>query len=235
MQNSIFWTIMLVILLLVMIVIIGLLYFGLLIDIHVIKKAKVQQTKIACVGDSITYGFGVNNWFKNNYPTQLNNKLGKDYCVNNFGYSSRTLVDTCELAYTKEKLYQKSLDFKPDIVVIMLGTNDASTNNWQNRDTFYNDYVKLVKSYLNLNSTKQIILMTPIPVNGVSKEDKQREKVIINDIIPIIEQISTEMSLTYINLFDKFTKDKTYYRDALHPNKKGAELIAAEVYNILKG
>ena len=45
------------------------------------------QIKIACVGDSITYGHGIKGWAKNNYPVRLQNLLGESYHVQSFGVS----------------------------------------------------------------------------------------------------------------------------------------------------
>ena len=89
------------------IVLIALNHFGFIESYHPMKKAKDGQIKIACVGDSITYG------------------CTDKYCVNNFGYTNRTAIKDADYPYTKEKLYQQSLDFKPDVVVIMLGSNDT--------------------------------------------------------------------------------------------------------------
>ena len=58
-----------------------------ILNVHNLKSAKDGQIRVACVGDSITYGCMVSNWTKNNYPTQLGNMLGGGYCVNKFGYS----------------------------------------------------------------------------------------------------------------------------------------------------
>ena len=111
--------------LLAAIIIFILFYFGLVNPYHPIKKAKKGQIKVACVGDSITYGCMVANRNKNSYPTVLNGLLGEGYCVANFGYTDRTAIKTADRPYTAEKLYQQSLKFKPDVVVILLGSNDS--------------------------------------------------------------------------------------------------------------
>ncbi len=51
------------------------------------------KTKIACVGDSITFGSGIPNREKLSYPAQLSALLGDDYEVRNFGVSGATMLE----------------------------------------------------------------------------------------------------------------------------------------------
>ncbi|MDE5670099.1 MAG: hypothetical protein K2I14_01360, partial [Eubacterium sp.] len=136
-----------IILLAAIFVLLVLYHFGFIEGYHPMKKAKDGQIKVACVGDSITYGCTVQNRNRKNYPTILGKLLGDTYCVNNFGYTNRTAIKDADYPYTKEKLYQQSLDFKPDIVVIMLGSNDTKKTNW-NKEKFIRDYCEIIDSYL---------------------------------------------------------------------------------------
>ena len=51
-----------------------------------------ETTRVACVGDSITFGAGVKNRGKNCYPAVLGNLLGEGYEVRNFGVNGATLL-----------------------------------------------------------------------------------------------------------------------------------------------
>ena len=92
------------------------------------KKMKSDKIRVACVGDSITYGFNLINREKESYPSVLNELLGKEYEVGNFGFSGRTLLKNGDYPYVSEKLYQDSLNFNAKIVIIKLGTNDTKVN-----------------------------------------------------------------------------------------------------------
>src|SRR5210317_670996 len=83
-----------------------------------------SQIKIACIGNSITYGSGMPDPASMSYPAQLQYWMGKDYKVENFGVSGATLLKKGDKPYWDEPAYKKSLEFKPDIVIIKLGTND---------------------------------------------------------------------------------------------------------------
>ena len=92
------------IVLLVLLVIIGVgfayLYFNGLSGMNKTTEAKDGQVKVACVGDSITYGHGITNWPKNNYPTLLQGLLGDEYHVNSYGVSGRAVQPNSDQPYT---------------------------------------------------------------------------------------------------------------------------------------
>lgn len=81
--------------------------------------------KVATVGDSLTYGYGLENREKDAYPCILAEKLGHHYQVSNYGLSGRSLQSTADFPYFKEKNAQLSLESEADIVIIMIGSNDS--------------------------------------------------------------------------------------------------------------
>ncbi|MDE6583497.1 MAG: hypothetical protein K2K31_02480 [Clostridia bacterium] len=199
------------------------------------KKAKDGQIRIACVGDSITYGCMLKNWHKNNYPTVLSDLLGKDYCVNNFGYTNRTVIKTADYPLVKEKLYKQSLDFNPNIVFILLGSNDSKENNW-NKDKFISDYNNIIDSYQKLSSSPKIYILTPPPVFEVRKKVlyKLRKDVIENEIYPIVKDLAKTKQIECIDIYKVFENKKELFADGVHPNPKGSKLLAQKVYEALK-
>lgn len=73
-----------------------------------------DKKRIACVGDSLTYGYGVMGAFrKYSYPAVLQELLGQEYQVMNFGFCDRTLQDGADRPYREEKLYSSSLQSAP--------------------------------------------------------------------------------------------------------------------------
>ena len=99
-----------------------LLYLYLLCFCTLVSSA---QTKVACVGNSITYGLKLENREKDAYPFQLQEMLGADFVVGNFGKSGATLLRKGHKPYVCQQEYQDALDFAADIVVIHLGINDT--------------------------------------------------------------------------------------------------------------
>ena len=51
-----------------------------------------EPIRVACVGDSITFGYGIKDRDKMSYPAQLGKRLGNKYEVRNFGVNGHTLL-----------------------------------------------------------------------------------------------------------------------------------------------
>lgn len=210
--------------------------FGFFDFYHPMKKAEKNQIKVACVGDSITYGCTVWNWRKNNYPTVLNKLLGEKYCVNNFGYTNRTAIKSADYPYTNEKLYHQSLEFSPDIVVIMLGSNDSKENNWD-KDKFVNDYCDIIDSYKVLSTNPDVYILVPPPLFEVNKKVmwQLRKDVMLDEICPAVKQIAKLKDIKYIDMYSVFENKKDLFSDGVHPNSRGSKLFAQTIYEAISG
>lgn len=197
-------------------------------SIHKLNNPKEGQIRVACVGDSLTYGYGISNWVKNNYPTQLGGMLGEGYCVNNYGYSGHTASKSGDRPYTSEKLYRQSLDFAPNIVVIMLGSNDTKSGNWKGRENLVKDYSEIIESYLALDSVEKMIIMSPTPVwprNGKVHYGLNIE-LIATDVHDAAHELAVKYGLGYIDLYEIFEDKGNLFKDGAHPNADGARIIA---------
>ena len=95
------------------------------------QTPKPDAIRVACIGNSITDGFGIDMASAYGYPAELQKLLGKDYWVKNFGVSSRTLLNKGDYPYMNEQAWCDALAFKPDVVIIKLGTHDSQPENWQ--------------------------------------------------------------------------------------------------------
>ena len=114
--------------------------------------SQAQKIKVACVGNSVTYGYGIKNRETNCYPAQLQQMLGDAYEVENFGHSGATLLNKGYRPYTQQEAYQKALRFAGDYVIIHLGLNDTDPRAWPNyRDDFVRDYLSLIESFRKAN------------------------------------------------------------------------------------
>lgn len=203
---------------------------GLLGFYHPQQTAQPAQVKVACVGDSVTYGYGIRNWSKNNYPAQLQQILGEGYCVNNFGYSGRTVQSTADRPYSAESLYEKSKAFEPDIVIFMLGSNDSKAFNWD-KENFEKEYRALVQTYVDLPQHPKVCVMAPPPVfevGGVVKYHIEKDT-IAEQIVPFVKTCAQEMGLQCIDLYALFEGQPELFSDGCHPTAQGAQMIAQAV------
>ena len=93
---------------------------GNLIFAHRLKDPKDSQIRVACVGDSITYGSGIKGWPNGTYPDILGNMLGDSYIVNNYGYSGRTAQAKADAITKRQKLKQKQMNSSQNLSTIRL-------------------------------------------------------------------------------------------------------------------
>lgn len=122
-----------------------------------------NNTKIACVGDSITEGFGLAWQSSTSYPVVLDSILGPGYSVLNFGRSATTLRKKGDFPYWSCKEFHNVFALQPDIIVIQLGTNDTKSQNW-NADSFAIDYQALIDTFRTIPSSPRIFVCLPVPV-----------------------------------------------------------------------
>jgi lysophospholipase L1-like esterase len=187
--------------------------------------------KVACIGDSITWGFTLINPLRQAYPAPLQEKLGPDYKVKNFGHNDASARYDADTPYVNHREYRKSLEWNPDIVLLMLGSNDTKRRNWD-PEIFRADYTRLVDSYLALPSSPRVILIAPIrifpvaglPILGLYPETMEE------GVRPAIREIAAEKGLEFIDLKDLFT-DSRYMMDGVHPQRKGAQMLADAIYS----
>ena len=108
-----------------------LLFFSLFLIFTVTLSAQ-KRTKVACVGNSITYGYTLADPVTESYPSQLQQLLGDAYEVENFGKSGATLLNKGHRPYMQQEEFKKALAFAGDVVVIHLGINDTDPRDWPN-------------------------------------------------------------------------------------------------------
>lgn len=191
-----------------------------------------QAQRVACIGNSITDGMGIDMSEVYGYPAVLQRLLGKNYNVKNFGVSARTLMNKGDLPYMKEQAWADAQAFLPNIVVIKLGTNDSKDYNWIHGADYGADLQKMVDTLRALPSKPQIYVCSPIPaarIWGIS------DSVIVNGEIPAIKRVVKKNKLAYIDLHTEFKPTEgLMQRDGIHPTDKGAaqlaKIIAAHIH-----
>lgn len=187
--------------------------------------------RVACIGDSITQGSGAAKG--QSYPSQLQSLLGNSWKVGNFGVSGRTLLKKGDHPYWNEKTYQEALEFEPNVVVIMLGTNDTKPQNWAFETEFVANYTELVNSFTGLTSKPRVYVCRPCPVPepgnyGINDTNVQEE-------IKRVDQIASEMKLGVIDMHAALVDKPQLLPDHVHPSTEGAGEMAKAAFKALTG
>ena len=212
------------------------LLFSLLLLLFLLPLSARRTIKVACVGNSITYGTGVVNREQNAYPVVLQRLLGKGYQVENFGKPGATLLRHGHRPYFDQPEFRAALQFRPDIAVIHLGINDTDPRNWPNyRDEFIPDYLALIDSLRAVNPHVRILVarLTPIGVDHPrfdSGTRKWRE-----EISQAVQQVADIAHVEWIDFYAPLVAHPDWMPDAVHPDARGAEVLAKVAYSGITG
>lgn len=207
------------------------------------EKPHSDAPIIVALGDSITFGAGVvRTRTSDSWEVKLEKLLGGSYQVLNYGISGATLQNEGDSPYWNmaEKALQgypeAALALNPEIVILMLGTNDSKPYNW-NRERYEAQLDQRVKEIKAAPGVKRLILMCPpfaCPPDGsdVVAFDILNET-IRDEIVPIVKNCAAENQVECIDLYALTDGHSEYFMDGVHPNSFGNRVIAAEIHRHL--
>jgi alpha-L-fucosidase/lysophospholipase L1-like esterase len=185
---------------------------------------------VACIGNSITFGDGIQDKERHSYPALLQKLLGDDWDVHNFGVGGRTLLHNGDFPWRNEPQYKAAKDCRPDIVIIKLGTNDTKPWNWKFKESFIPDYLQLIDEFRALPSRPVIYVCLPVPAFpgewGIS------DSVLTTDVIPMIRIIASKRPVRVIDLRTPLEGKREFFPDKVHPNEDGAMVMARTIYGV---
>ena len=189
--------------------------------------------KVACVGNSITYGYGLSSPYYESYPTRLDTLLGNGYAVANYGVSSQTMLKETNASYWKTYPFTAAMGSLPDIVVIELGTNDAKDDYWPTLGGhFEGDYLAMIDTFRTLSSKPEVWVTIQPRANNA--EWKMFDTVIANRVNPLILAAAFKAGTGVIDLRAAFAGHGEWMQiDSVHPNAVGALQLAKTVAGML--
>jgi len=184
------------------------------------------------VGDSITEGAGLEIQSKTSYPVMLDSLLGPKYSVLNCGRSATTLQKQGDFPYWISKEFSNTFTYRPDIIIVKLGTNDTKSQNWQ-ADRFKQDYQAFIDTLKTIPGQPKIYLCLPVPV--YKTEWGINDSTLVKGVIPIIKELAQHNKLTLIDLYQEMSNQPENFPDNIHPNEQGAKKIATIIANKISG
>lgn len=197
-----------------------------------VKVADYQPPiRVACLGDSITHGVGAAAGWA--FPDQLDRMLGADWDVRNFGHSGATVGREDKNSVWNQKEFKDALAFHPDVLVLLLGTNDSKPTNWAKKGDFPKFYKELVAEFQRLSSKPRVLCGTP-PYVAKKGNFGINDPALLEEI-PVIEAIAKELGASVVDVHEATRGRDELFKDNVHPNTEGATLIAKEFYRALTG
>ncbi|MCI8360264.1 MAG: hypothetical protein HFE86_02885 [Clostridiales bacterium] len=206
-------------------------YEALLSAEEAVEALLADPIRISCVGDSITWG-GV---AQKSYPVNLQEILGEDYRVYNGGVGGTTVSKNGNYPYWSTASYQRSKDFAPDYVLLMLGTNDAQAANWDNcKDKIEGYFRELIEQYASLECDPTIVLASPA---WYYIDPSSVRYTAINVIISeMVERLAAEYGFTFVDISAVTENHPEWFaRDGVHPDDAGYRAIAEAFAAVFDG
>lgn len=199
--------------------------------LQTLPQPRHDAIRVACIGNSITHGSGIDMQEANGYPAQLQRLLGQRYHVKNFGVGARCMMSTSDHPYMQEQAWRDAKAFLPNVVFIKLGTNDSKDYQW-NQQQYEQDYQAMIDTLKALPSHPTIFMCTPIR----AFRDKWgiTDSVIVNGVIPTIQRVAQRNGLQMVDLHSVITENGDMTSDMIHPNDKGAAKMARTLRQLLE-
>ncbi len=197
-----------------------------------------EKIRVACIGNSVTYGAGIENreWYA--YPVQLQKMLGNNYEVVNFGFSGATMLKKGHKPYWETQLFHEAVNFAPHVVIIHLGLNDTDPRNWPNySDEFIRDYEAMIDlfSAIEITPKPKVWICRLSPIFSWHRRFKTGTREYFREIQEAIEQVAINKGVTIIDLHSPLYKRPDLFPDSVHPLAEGANVIAETVKNVITG
>ncbi len=190
-------------------------------------STQAQQIKVACVGNSITWGPGIPDRDHNSYPAQLQSLLGPGFDVRNYGNCGKCAQTSGDDPYTSTDEYAAALKFNPDIVVVKLGTNDSKPQNWKSQKQFGKDLDKIATAFAQLPSHPRIIMA--LPATAFNHAWGINDSIIQAGVIPAVTSICKKHNWQLLDLHTLTQTMSADFIDGIHPNTRAAGAIARAV------
>ena len=210
----------------------------------------VKRVRVACIGDSITWGAGITNRARDSYPAVLQRLLGDGYEVRNFGHNGRTVlkdaVNGDNRGYVNQAVFREAVAFRPDIVVCNLGINDISDFAWNlfpadaqqtNAFTtsFVRDYAEILAGFTRGAAKPRLVIWSPLcPLFEGQRYFGSSRYGAIQSALRAVARVTGATEIDAHTLFTPADRGAAFFPDKLHPNEAGAERVAQRVAAALK-
>jgi lysophospholipase L1-like esterase len=191
------------------------------------------RVRVACIGDSITAGSGIDDPALR-YPAILGSLLGEQYDVRAFGVPGATMLSSGDLPYASQPAFREAMAFRPDVLVVALGTNDTKPWNWTGSAALAGDTRRLVEAFRRANPAVRVFLCRPPPVVGAGAFGIPPE-VVRTGVAPILEQVARETGAGIVDLHAPLDGRPGLLPDGVHPGPEGARRIAEAVRTAITG
>eukprot|EP00418_Pyrodinium_bahamense_P015228 CAMPEP_0179108608 /NCGR_PEP_ID=MMETSP0796-20121207/50598_1 /TAXON_ID=73915 /ORGANISM="Pyrodinium bahamense, Strain pbaha01" /LENGTH=288 /DNA_ID=CAMNT_0020806685 /DNA_START=36 /DNA_END=902 /DNA_ORIENTATION=+ len=185
--------------------------------------------RLLCIGDSLTcdpHG---------GYPKHLQQLLNADSCgewtVKDFGVRGSAVVAADGLAaYRRLPRLAPELKVRPpDVVVVMLGTNDARRGTWA-EDAFVGEYIALLQQLQGTERCRPVLVL--VPPRATANRWRVDVGIVDTELPKAVRCAATSLGLLILDT--RGVLRETHLDDGAHLTNMGAQVLAEFVHGVLR-
>lgn len=193
-------------------------------------RPREDRIRVAAIGDSNTYGAGVllRGRTRRSYPAQLGRLLGERYQVLNYGVNRCTLQQEGDWPWDATPFADASVRARPDIVLIMLGTNDARGDNW-NAERYESELAAFVERFRRHGA--EVHLLTP-PV-AFTNRGGVSARIVEEEVAPIVRRVAGALGVDLIDVFEVTARSTASHPDGIHLDTRSSRIVAETIARAL--
>ena len=184
--------------------------------------------RVSCVGDSITYGFGLADREHECWTFLLEDRLPEGSIVGNYGVSGSCALAGGYYPWTRTAQSHAFWEAEEDVVILMLGTNDVADSTWD-AAAFERSFGELVDRILAKPGHPRLIIMLPPHVFASPTMDELLE----SEAIPAMRRVAQRADAGIVDLYTLTDSHPEWFDDGLHPNAEGSRAIVKAVSEVL--
>jgi hypothetical protein len=196
-------------------------------DLSVWKPSALTPVIIACIGASdvsTPTPYGTPNW-----PVYIEPMLGSGYTVDDFGASGTDMIKNGDSPYWITPQYAAATNSAPNLVIIMLGSNDSKPQNWAYQTNYIPDYEQMIDEFRNLPTHPRIYVVTLLTAYAAGNYGIT-DPIVTGIISPWIRQIGFDEGLTVIDVNAATKNMPENFPDNIHPDIAGAQVVAETIF-----
>jgi acyl-CoA thioesterase-1 len=188
----------------------------------------MKKPKIVCLGDSLTYGYGIHPYDPSKAWPALLGRM-ENCTVSNAGQPGAALLEGN--GYWNSSLYLKEMKKKPEAVILWLGSNDSAAGLYQ-KTAFQRGYSLMSEELLEHVTRDHLLLIAPTdPKPGLDKDvcDFGIRPEALVEIRQIIHETADLFGVSCLDLKDLFLDHPEVYSDEIHPDAEGNRILAEKI------
>ena len=212
---------------------------------------ETSKVNIACIGDSITYGYLLDHPERDAFPAQLQRMLGDGYAVRNFGVPGLGVylhlpwhTANGRRAWSLSPECSQALAWEPDFVISNLGANDLEEYPRETpsgpggtsalaRGTFRTQYVDVLKAFKADGRRPRLLIWTRLcAMKGETAARNERAmSAIADDLNAVAAEVGAEGFDAYAVTATSAQRED--WPDATHPPASVHRAIAEAIRDAL--